>query len=188
MAGPTVEKPASAELVEVRAFFEGRAAGWDKPDKSAKPIREGEIVATAVAVAFNDAASTRQLHPLTRAALDRMWTIQRPDGGWNWFDCDLPPMEDDDYYGIALAATAVGPLDCPHAIEGGAGQRMQLSRRCRVVEGERRDCRGDDLAFSDRLGGFVRLVPTGGACPSKNARTSTSSADAGFSTVGPAIM
>jgi squalene-hopene/tetraprenyl-beta-curcumene cyclase len=108
MAGPTVEKPASAELLEVRAFFEGRAAGWDKPDQSAKPIRDGEIVATAAALAFNDAASTGKLHPLTRAALDRMWTIQRPDGAWNWFDCDLPPMEDDDYYGIALAATAVG--------------------------------------------------------------------------------
>jgi squalene-hopene/tetraprenyl-beta-curcumene cyclase len=108
MAGPTVEKPASTELVEVRAFFEARAAGWDKPDKSAKPIADGEIVATAAALAFNDAASTGKLDPLTRAALDRMWTIQRPDGAWNWFDCDLPPMEDDDYYGTALAATAVG--------------------------------------------------------------------------------
>jgi squalene-hopene/tetraprenyl-beta-curcumene cyclase len=37
-----------------------------------------------------------------------MWTIQRPDGAWNWFDCNLPPMEDDDYYGTALAAVAVG--------------------------------------------------------------------------------
>jgi squalene-hopene/tetraprenyl-beta-curcumene cyclase len=108
MAGPMVERPASTELVEVRAFFEARAAGWDKPDKSAKPIRDGEIVATAAALAFNDAASTGRLDPLTRAALDRMWTIQRPDGAWNWFDCDLPPMEDDDYYGTALAATAVG--------------------------------------------------------------------------------
>jgi len=108
MAGPTVEKLASTDLVEVRAFFEVRAAGWDKPDRSAKPIRDGEIVATAAALAFNDAASTGKLHPLTRAALDRMWTIQRPDGAWNWFDCDLPPMEDDDYYGTALAATAVG--------------------------------------------------------------------------------
>jgi squalene-hopene/tetraprenyl-beta-curcumene cyclase len=108
MAGPTVEQPASTELVEVRAFFEARAAGWDKPDKSATPIRDGEIVATAAALAFYDAASTGTLHPLTSAALDRMWRVQRPDGAWNWFDCDLPLMEDDDYYGIALAAAAVG--------------------------------------------------------------------------------
>ena len=108
MAGPTVEKSASPELVEVRAFFEARASGWDKPGKAARPIGDGEVVATAAALAFHDAASTGKLHPLTRIALDRMWTIQRPDGAWNWFDCDLPPMEDDDYYGTALAAVAVG--------------------------------------------------------------------------------
>ncbi len=106
MARPTVGP--SPELAEVRAFFEGRAAGWDRPEKSARPIAEGEIVATAAALALNDAASTGKLHPLTRAALDRIWTIQRPDGGWNWFDCNLPPSEDDDYYGTALAAVAVG--------------------------------------------------------------------------------
>ncbi len=108
MAGPMVKGPESPEMREVRAFFEGRAAGWDRPEKSARPIAEGEVVATAAALALNDAASTGKLHPLTRAALDRIWTIQRPDGGWNWFDCDLPPSEDDDYYGTALAAVAVG--------------------------------------------------------------------------------
>jgi squalene-hopene/tetraprenyl-beta-curcumene cyclase len=108
MAGPMVEKTPSPELIEVRAFFESRAAGWDKLTKAAKPIRDGEIVATAAALAFNDAAATGKLHPLTRAALDRMWTIQRSDGAWNWFDCNLPPMEDDDYYGTALAAVAIG--------------------------------------------------------------------------------
>ena len=36
-----------------------------------------------------------------------MWTVHAPTGG-NWYDCNLPPMEDDDYYGTALAATAVG--------------------------------------------------------------------------------
>lgn len=108
MAGPMVEKTPSSELVEVRAFFESRAAKWDELQKSRKPIRDGEIVATAAALAFNDAASTGTLQPVTRAALDRMWTIQRPDGAWNWYDCNLPPMEDDDYYGTALAAVAIG--------------------------------------------------------------------------------
>jgi squalene-hopene/tetraprenyl-beta-curcumene cyclase len=117
MAGPTVEKKASADLVEVRAFFEARAAGWDKPQKSAKPIQDGEVVATAAALALNDAASSGQLHAQTRAALDRMWTLQRADGAWTWFDCDLPPMEDDDYYGTVLATIAVGhaPGDYKHS-------------------------------------------------------------------------
>jgi squalene-hopene/tetraprenyl-beta-curcumene cyclase len=108
MAGPMAEKPASPELVEVRAFFESRVAGWDRPEKGARPIGDAEVVATATALAFNDLASTGKLHPLTRTALDRMWTVQRPDGGWTWFDCDYPPMEDDDYYGTVLGAVAVG--------------------------------------------------------------------------------
>ena len=47
MATPTLGGPASPELAEVRAFFETRAAGWDKAEKSAKPIGDGEVVATA---------------------------------------------------------------------------------------------------------------------------------------------
>ncbi|MHC5539349.1 hypothetical protein ACYOEI_14115, partial [Singulisphaera rosea] len=109
MAGPMVEKEKSSpELTEVRAFFESRVSGWDGPQKGARPIGDGEIVATATALAFHDRASTGTLHPLTRTALDRMWTVQRADGGWTWFDCDYPPMEDDDYYGIVLGAVAVG--------------------------------------------------------------------------------
>lgn len=72
------------------------------------PRWDAEVVATAAALAFNDAATTRTLHPTTRTALDRMWTIQREDGGWSWLNCDWPPMESDDDYGVTLAAIAVG--------------------------------------------------------------------------------
>jgi squalene-hopene/tetraprenyl-beta-curcumene cyclase len=37
-----------------------------------------------------------------------MWTVQRKDGGWKWINCDWPPMENDDHYGVTLAALAVG--------------------------------------------------------------------------------
>jgi squalene-hopene/tetraprenyl-beta-curcumene cyclase len=37
-----------------------------------------------------------------------MWTLQRPDGGWDWIKCNWPPMENDDHYGVTLAALAVG--------------------------------------------------------------------------------
>ena len=33
-----------------------------------------------------------------------MWTVQRKDGGWKWLKCDWPPMENDDHYGVTLAA------------------------------------------------------------------------------------
>jgi len=106
MAGSLFEP--SPELLEVRAFFEKRASNWDGKNKGDKPIRDGEVVATAAALAMYDAASTATLQPVSRSALDRMWTLQRPDGTWNWFDCDLPPQEDDDYYGTLLAAIGVG--------------------------------------------------------------------------------
>jgi squalene-hopene/tetraprenyl-beta-curcumene cyclase len=65
-------------------------------------------VATAAALAFSDAATTKKLHPMTREALDLMWTHQRKDGSWNWLNCNWPPLESDDHYGVTLAALAVG--------------------------------------------------------------------------------
>ncbi len=76
------------------------------PDK--KPRFDAEVIASAAALAHNDAQTTKKLHPTTTLAFDRMWTLQRPDGGWNWYKCGMPPMEADDHYGVALAALAVG--------------------------------------------------------------------------------
>jgi squalene-hopene/tetraprenyl-beta-curcumene cyclase len=108
MARPAVKGTKSSEMSEIRSFFEGRVAGWDKPEKSAKPRWDAEVVATAAALSFNDAATTGKLHPLTRAALDRTWTLQRDNGSWEWLKCDWPPLEHDNYYGAALVAVAVG--------------------------------------------------------------------------------
>ncbi len=108
MARPSVKGVDAPEMGEVRGFFEGRVAGWDGPEKSARPQSDAEVVATAAALALNDASTTGKLQPLTRAALDRAWTVQRPDGGWTWLKCNWPPLEHDDYYGAALAAVAVG--------------------------------------------------------------------------------
>ena len=55
------------------------------------------------ALAFHDAGTTGKLHQLSRKALDRMWTVQQPDGSWKWLKCGWPPYEHDDYYGSVLA-------------------------------------------------------------------------------------
>lgn len=92
---------------EVRAALEDMVTKrW--PDPKIKPRWDAEVVATAATLAFNDAHTTGKLHATTKAALDRMWTVQRPDGGWTWIKCNWPPMENDDHYGITLAAVAVG--------------------------------------------------------------------------------
>ena len=113
MARPTLKGPEAPAMTEVRRFFEDRVAGWDGEDKEGKPKWDAEVVATAAALAINDAATTGRLHPLTRRALDRTWTLQKPAGGFDWLKCDWPPYEHDDYYGAVVAALGAG-----HAPDG----------------------------------------------------------------------
>lgn len=97
--------PGDAGWKEVRQFLEADVAKWEAGEKARG---DAYVVATAFALAFSDAKTTGKLHPRTRAALDRMWAIQRATGEWNWLKCDWPPLEHDDYYGATLAALAVG--------------------------------------------------------------------------------
>jgi squalene-hopene/tetraprenyl-beta-curcumene cyclase len=108
MARPVLKEISTPAMVEVRKFFEGRVANWDSTEKAARPRWDAEVVATAVSLAINDAGSTGKLHPLTRQALDRMWTLQQKDGAWKWLKCGWPPMEHDDYFGAVWAAVGVG--------------------------------------------------------------------------------
>lgn len=76
--------------------------------KEKGPRWDAEVIATAAALAFNDSQTTRRLSPVTKTALDAMWTKQRADGGFTWIRCGWPPMELDDHYGVTLAAIAAG--------------------------------------------------------------------------------
>jgi squalene-hopene/tetraprenyl-beta-curcumene cyclase len=126
LARAALGEPRAPALLEVRRFFEGRVAAWDKGGKGAGYLKgdgvvrytEGvtEVVAVAATLALHDAQATGKLHPLTRRALARMWELQRPDGSWAWNKTRLAPLEHDDYYGAVYAALGVG-----HAPEGYAG-------------------------------------------------------------------
>ena len=83
------------DLVESR--WEDKGPRWD-----------AEVVMSAAVLALNDAATTGKLHSTTRKALDRMWTVQREDGGIDWLKCGWPPMESDDDFGASMIALAVG--------------------------------------------------------------------------------
>jgi squalene-hopene/tetraprenyl-beta-curcumene cyclase len=113
---------------QVRAFAEELVqTRWQDQG----PRWDAEVVAAAAALAFNDAATTGNLHVASRTALDRMWTVQKEDGGFSWLKCDWPPMESDDHYGVTLAAIAVGvaPNDyaaTPAAQKGILGIRRWL--------------------------------------------------------------
>lgn len=117
-ARPGISSDAPAHQ-EVRRFAEQLVQQrW----KEKGPRWDAEVIATAAALAFNDAATTGKLHPTTRVALDRMWTIQRNDGGWSWLKCGWPPMESDDHYGVTLAVVALGVAPDDYA-ESDAAQK-----------------------------------------------------------------
>jgi squalene-hopene/tetraprenyl-beta-curcumene cyclase len=79
-----IARPALAKLVEppaeVRRMYETLVSErWEK-----QGLRyPSEAMVVSVPLALNDRQTSRLLHPLTRQALERMLTHQRPDGGWN---------------------------------------------------------------------------------------------------------
>jgi len=113
---------------EVRKFFENRIAGWDSGKKEDKPRWDTEVVATATTLAMQDALKGK-LQPLTRQALDRMWTLQQPNGSWNWLKCAWPPSEHDDWYGAVYAALGVGLAPDNYAETPAAKEGLDNLRR-----------------------------------------------------------
>lgn len=111
LARPLVAADAPAHAA-VREFAEKLVTErWETvlpTGKKIGPRWDAEVVCSAVTLAINDARTTGRLHAATRAALDRMWTVQRPDGGFDWLLCGWPPMESDDHYGATFAAIGVG--------------------------------------------------------------------------------
>jgi len=103
------------ELVETRWSDQGPR--WD-----------AEVVMTAAVLAINDSLTTDALAPATKMALDRMWTLQRDDGGFDWLKCGWPPMEIDDDYGIAIAAIATGAAPDDYAETAAAQNGLQNLR------------------------------------------------------------
>jgi squalene-hopene/tetraprenyl-beta-curcumene cyclase len=125
---PALAEFESSAISEIRTFFENRVAHWDDDEQSAKPRWDTEVVATASSLALNDAATSGKLHPLTRRALDRMWTLQQPGGAWNWLKCNWPPYEHDDYYGAAFAAVGVGHAPDGYARSDSAREGLERLR------------------------------------------------------------
>jgi squalene-hopene/tetraprenyl-beta-curcumene cyclase len=93
-------------------------------------------------MAMNDRGTTGKLHPLTRQALDSMWTLQRSDGGWDWPFRDTPPLKINEHYGATLAAVGAGmaPDDyakSPQAQAGLEGVRRFLKKTSAVSHHQR---------------------------------------------------
>jgi squalene-hopene/tetraprenyl-beta-curcumene cyclase len=101
---PAISHPARAHD-QIRAALEQVA---EHPREQLKRIGVAEAVMVAAVLAWNDALTTGRLHPTARKALDRMWTLQREDGGFTWLKNAQPPSEIDDHYGVTMAAIGAG--------------------------------------------------------------------------------
>ncbi len=121
MARPTINAEVVAHQQVRRALEELVTDRWSKQG----PRWDAEVVMTAAVLAMNDTATTGKLAETTRAALKRMWTLQRADGGFDWLKCGWPPMESDDDYGIAIAALAIGAAPNDYADSHEAQQGLQ---------------------------------------------------------------
>lgn len=101
---PAMNNAKGSAMEELREFMDYRVTNWE----SSKPLWDAEVLITATSLAVVDAKTTGQLQPATRAALERMWSLQRPNGAWNWLKASTPPFEHDDYYGAVLVAVGIG--------------------------------------------------------------------------------
>lgn len=121
MIGRSALGPHTPAADEVRNFFTDRATRWDSMGNELirGPVATSkgwglvtwfahEVIVTGTMLAMDDAGTTGTLAPLTRQVLDRMWTLQRQDGGFYWLMAVSHPYETSEYYGSALAAVGAG--------------------------------------------------------------------------------
>lgn len=109
---------------EIRAKLEHFA---EHPGNLKHPVTHAVMAASVLAQ--NDALTTGELHPTTRKALDRMWTVQREDGGFDWMKYNQPPSEIDDHYGVTMAAIGVGAAPGGYAETPAAKAGLDKIRR-----------------------------------------------------------
>lgn len=93
------------------------------------PRWDAEVIMSGAVLAQHDAATTGKLHDTTRKALDRIWTLQREDGGFNWLKCQWPPMESDDHFGATVALIGVGAAPGDYAATPAAVQGVKQLKK-----------------------------------------------------------
>ena len=124
---------AASKNREARQFLEESAGKWmtAKMNPQTPPLRASQVVMAAAVLAQDDAITTGKLHPLTLKTFDRVWDLQREDGGWNWVKKNQAPSEIDDHFGVTMAAIGVGVApdhyaETPQARKGLDGIRRYL--------------------------------------------------------------
>jgi hypothetical protein len=79
-------------------------------DKKAESAGVEAVLNAVVLTRLDDERSAGQPGAATRAAMARLWSVQRADGAWTWLNFGLEPYEAPDavFHGATLAAMAAG--------------------------------------------------------------------------------
>ena len=104
---PQETKLLDETLRRVDTYGNHEALSKDKDEQS----RGSEAVLNVLILTSEGAGENRpELRMPIQRALDELWAAQRADGAWDWLDTGMEPYESSDsvYYGVALAAIAVG--------------------------------------------------------------------------------
>lgn len=113
------------ETVRLRVAHTGDAAPfYDHTEAKKAESRGVEAVLNAFVVTQHDlAAGAAAPGELTRAAIARLWEVQRADGAWDWLDFGLEPYETTDavFHGATVAAMAAGSPTGRQASASAAG-------------------------------------------------------------------
>ncbi len=118
-------------MPEVRQFFEEIASGQrdPMPNYQCDDVQASVAIGLAASLALNDRLARRMLGDLTRQSLDKMWGLQRADGGWTWPFRDTPPIKGREHYGVTLAAIAAGMAPEDYAKTDAAQKGLALVRK-----------------------------------------------------------
>jgi sialidase-1 len=128
----TIPGTSPAQSAARQAVEKYSAESAAKEQGTTTPALQVSIAVMAAAVLVqHDAATEHKLQSVTRIALDRIWDLQREDGGWNWVKSNQPPSESDDHFGVTMAAIGVGTAPdhyagTPQAQKGLEGIRRYL--------------------------------------------------------------
>jgi len=91
-----------------------------------RPLQNFYAVSAATALAINDSITTKKLHPLTKHAMDHMWTVQQKGGRMPWGGGG-PPIGSD-HFGAAITAVAVAVAPEEYAKTEAGQQGLQRVR------------------------------------------------------------
>jgi squalene-hopene/tetraprenyl-beta-curcumene cyclase len=123
---PTTHELRIVETVHARMASSDRAQPYyDHTEDKKVESRGVEAVLNAFVLTNHDRdLEAHEPSTNTRAAIGQLWTVQRVDGAWDWFNFGLEPYEAPDavFHGATLAAMAIGSMPGSVASSDTAGQ------------------------------------------------------------------